>query len=389
LRILVAPDSFKGSLSAAEVADAVEDGLKRAIPRAQVVKVPLADGGEGTLSVLLRATGGRRVGVEATGPAGDRVEACIGVDAAGGAAVVEMARASGLYLVPESKRDPLKLTSFGTGELIGRALDMGYRRVIVGLGGSATVDGGVGAAQALGGRFTDRRGREVGPGGGSLPRIRRIDLSGLRERLSGASLEVACDVTNPLLGPRGAARVFARQKGADDEAVRLLEEGLRHLARLIEEQLGVDVSQLRHGGAAGGLGAGLHAFCGATLRSGSELVLDAVGFDRELDGADVVVTGEGKIDDQSPEGKVPFAVLRRANRKRVPVIFLVGSIECEPSTLFDVGAGAAESVFTRSMMLAEALGDARRLVADAAERVGRFLLLGSGLGESLKEGTEG
>jgi len=183
--------------------------------------------------------------------------------------------------------------------------------------------------------------------------------------------------------------VFARQKGADDEAVRLLEEGLRHLARLIEEQLGVDVSQLRHGGAAGGLGAGLHAFCGATLRSGSELVLDAVGFDRELDGADVVVTGEGKIDDQSPEGKVPFAVLRRANRKRVPVIFLVGSIECEPSTLFDVGAGAAESVFTRSMMLAEALGDARRLVADAAERVGRFLLLGSGLGESLKEGTEG
>ena len=376
-RIVVAPDSFKGSASAREVAEAIADGLRRALPSVEIETVPMADGGEGTVEALVEATGGRYVEVQATGPLGEPVRARFGLLGDGETAVIEMAAASGLPLVPPHRRDPMVTTTYGTGELIRAALDRGARRIVIGIGGSATVDGGVGMAQALGARFLDAGGRDIGPGGGTLAHLDRIDLSGLDPRLRATEVLVACDVTNPLYGPDGAAPVFGPQKGATPEMVAVLDANLRHLADVIRRDLGLDVSTLPGGGAAGGLGAGLVAFCSARLRPGVELVIETVGLERRLQGADLAVTGEGALDRQTPYGKTPAGVGRLARRLGIPAVAIVGSIgEGVDREILDAcGLSGVLSIVPRPMALEAAVRQAVPLLRQAAERLGWLLAL--------------
>ena len=376
-RIVVAPDSFKGSASAREVAEAIADGLRRALPSVEIETVPMADGGEGTVEALVEATGGRYVDVQVTGPLGEPVQARFGLLGDGATAVIEMAAASGLPLVPPHRRDPLVTTTYGTGEMIRAALDRGARRLVIGIGGSATVDGGVGMAQALGVRFLDAEGRDIGPGGGALAHLDRIDLSGLDSRLRATEILVACDVTNPLYGPDGAAPVFGPQKGATPEMVAILDANLRHLADVIRRDLGLDVSTLPGGGAAGGLGAGLVAFCSARLRPGVELVIETVGLERRLQGADLAVTGEGALDRQTPYGKTPAGVGRLARRLGIPAVAIVGSIGegVDRETLDACGLSGVVSIVPRPMPLEEAMHQAVPLLRQAAERLGWLLAL--------------
>jgi len=320
MRVLVAPDKFKGSLSAAEAAQAIARGLKAA--GADVDVCPVADGGEGTLDALVAALGGSVMGVIARGPLGVPVRAHLGrLD--DGTGVVELSQASGLALVAESQRDPLKASTFGTGELIRGALARRPARVLVGLGGSATIDGGTGLARALGVRFLDANGNEVEPGGTYLERIARIDAMGLDQRLAGVPITVAADVMSPLCGPHGAARMFGAQKGATPQMIELLDRGLASLAKVIERDLGVAVADVPGAGAAGGAGAMLIGL-GADLRSGAHVVLEAVGFADRVRNVDFVVTGEGRLDASTAEGKAPSFVARMSQDAGVPCIALVG-----------------------------------------------------------------
>lgn len=316
MRVLVAPNAFKESLTAREAARAIGAGVRRACPSARVALCPVADGGDGTRDVLGLPV--RRAW--ARDPLGRRIRARFGYDARRRLAVVELAEASGLARVAPRERDPLRASTEGTGDLLRAALDAGAREVIVGVGGSATVDAGTGIARALGARFLDARGRDLAPGGGALTRLARIDLSGLDPRVRRTRLRVACDVRNPLLGPRGAAPVFAPQKGASHAAVRRLARGLGAFARLA----GRGVGRLPRGGAAGGAAAGMAALLGASLEDGAEAVLAAIGCDRRLRGADLVITGEGRFDGTTSEGKAPSAVARHAARAGVPVVALCG-----------------------------------------------------------------
>lgn len=376
-RIVVAPDSFKGSASAREVAEALATGLRRALPEATVETVPMADGGEGTVEAMVVATGGRFVDVEVTGPLGEPVTARFGMLGDGKTAVVEMAAASGLPLVPPARRNPLVTTTYGTGELIRAALDRGARRIVIGIGGSATVDGGVGMAEALGARFLDAHGRRLEPGGGALVRLERIDLASLDPRVRQTELLVACDVSNPLYGPDGAACVFGPQKGATPEMVAVLDAGLRRLADVIRRDLGVDVSALPGAGAAGGLGAGLVAFCGARLRPGVELVIEAVDLPARLQGADLVVTGEGALDRQTRFGKTPAGVGRLARRLGIPAVAVVGGIGegVDRALLDECGLVAVCSIVPRPMPLEQAVAEAVPLLQHAGERLGWLLSL--------------
>ena len=379
MKIIIAPDSFKGSLTAAEAAEAIAAGVHNARPEAECVLIPLADGGEGTVQALVKATGGRIVHVPATDSLGNRIESFFGILNDGETAVVEMAAASGLPLVPEHLRDPMIATTFGTGELIKAALDMGcpdrsecslsrHRRLILGIGGSATNDGGVGAIQALGGSFKDDNGREIGPGGGELARIRSIDVSGLDPRLKATSVVVAIDVNNSLTGPRGASAVFGPQKGATPEMVSALDAGLRNLAEVIRRELGTDIEYLPGAGAAGGLGAAAVAFLHAELRPGIEIVLEATQFAGQLDGASLVITGEGRVDAQTLHGKTVMGVLDAARSKGVPVLVLAGSVEPEGYDLLNQGAIAVVPIVNDTTPLNEALARAGELLAKAAEQ---------------------
>jgi len=372
VKIIIAPDSFKGSLSAGEASEAIRVGVLRAMPDAETVLIPLADGGEGTVEALVTSTGGRIVRTPATGPLGSRIDSFFGVLGDSETAVVEMAAASGLPLVPHDLRNPMLTTTFGTGELIRAALDAGCRRIILGIGGSATNDGGVGAIQALGARFRDNEGNEVGFGGGELARIRTIDLSGLDARIAETEFVVACDVDNPLTGERGASAVFGPQKGATPEMVSALDAGLQNLAEVIRRDLGRDVEDLPGAGAAGGLGAASVAFLGAELRSGIEIVLEATRFAERIRGASLIVTGEGRIDAQTLGGKTINGVLRVARSEGVPVVALGGGIEPEGYALLDRGAAAVLSIIDRPMSLDEAQSRARELVSIAAEQVVRL-----------------
>jgi glycerate kinase len=329
VRVLVAPDKFKGTMTAAEAADAIGSGWRWADPRADIVEVPLADGGEGTLDAMLAALGGRRDRAKVSGPLGDPVEADYAVvpGTEGPWGVVEMARASGLQLLSESRRDPKRTTTFGTGELIRKACAQGAVRVLVCIGGSATNDGGAGAAQALGIRLLDVKGRDLRPGGAALLDLARIDMGGLDPSVKRASFVVATDVDNPLVGPHGAAAVYGPQKGASAEDVSLLDRALRHFAAVVHRDLGLDIRETPGAGAAGGLGGGLMAFLGAKLRPGVEVVMDAVRLRERLQGADLAITGEGAFDEQSLHGKAPAGVLRAAAELGVPAIVLCGRAE--------------------------------------------------------------
>jgi len=374
-QILIAPDSFKGSLSASQVCDAVEAGIRRVLPGAEIVKVPMADGGEGTVQALVDATGGKLVTQEVTGPMGERVEASFGLLGDGESGVIEMAAASGLPLVPPEKRNPLFTTTHGTGELILAALERGRRRLIVGIGGSATNDGGAGMAQALGAKLLDADGRDIGLGGGALAALDSIDVSGMTLLLAEARVQVACDVTNPLCGPEGASHVYGPQKGATPAMVAQLDANLAHYAELIRRDLGREVGEMPGAGAAGGLGAGLVAFCNAELKPGIELVIDAVKLEETMQRADLVITGEGKIDAQSAFGKTPMGVAELAQRLGVPVVAIGGTIGEGAEGLYEHGVGLIMPIIDRPMTLEEAMKPtvAKTLIANAAERIARAI----------------
>jgi len=336
VKIVVAMDSFKGSLSAREACAAVGRALEGAVESVEVVECPLADGGEGTAEILMEAFGGRRIECMVTGPlAGRRVRGFFAWCPAKKTAVVEMAAASGLTLLSPEERNPLRTTTFGTGELVRAAAAQGAERILMGVGGSATVDGGMGAASALGWLFRDDGGREVGRlGGGQLMRLETVAKE---DEIPLPDIDVLCDVDNPLCGPRGAARVYAPQKGATPEMVEILERGLERLAAIVEEDLGVAIADLPGGGAAGGLAAGAVAFMGARLRRGIEAVLDAVEFSKKLAGASMVITGEGRVDEQSFSGKVVSGVIDAARSKGVPVLVVGGTVALPEGLHFPEG----------------------------------------------------
>jgi glycerate kinase len=368
MRVVVAPDKFEGSLSAGQAAAAVEAGLRRARPDVEVVRLPLGDGGAGTLDALL-AAGFERVPVQATGPTGEPVAAAIAVD--GERAFVEMAEASGLKRLPGGRRAPLAASTYGTGELIGAALDRGVRRLVLGIGGSATTDGGAGMAAALGARLLDQAGAELPPGGAALLRLARVDTSGLDPRLRQVRMTVACDVDNPLVGPEGAAHVYGPQKGAGPDDVLLLDSALRRYARVLADDLGLELADTPGAGAAGGLGAGAIAFLGAELRTGIELVLELVGFDQAAAGADLVITGEGKLDAQSLRGKAPVGVARAAAAHGVPVVALAGAVEVADRELRAAGFEEAHALLELEPDPRRSMADAAALLERLAERVGR------------------
>jgi glycerate kinase len=355
MRVLVAPDKFRGTLTARQAAEAIETGWRRARPDDVIVLVPMADGGEGTLEALVDAQDGRIVPATVTGPLGDPVDAAFGLveTAEGLTGVVESARASGLALLAEGRRDPLRTTTRGTGELILAALEAGCRRVVVCLGGSATNDGGVGMAAALGIRFLDAQGRELRDGGAALLDLARIDERALHPGVAAATFLGATDVENPLCGPSGASQVYGPQKGASPDDVFLLDRSLAHLAAVVHHDLGIALKDEPGAGAAGGLGFGLLAFCGARLRRGVEVVMEAVDLRGRMDGVDLAITGEGSLDAQSLFGKVPAGVIELASLLSVPIAVLCGRAEVAP-----------EGVTVRSLVervgQEAAFGDARR-----------------------------
>ena len=375
MKILVAPDSFKGSLSAQDVAKSLREGILRVAPKIQVDLLPVADGGEGTCAAIVAAIGGELIKRTVTGPNGNSVEAFLGI--AGDLAIIEMAAASGLALVPAGELRPREATTYGTGELMRHALDAGCKQIVMGIGGSATTDGGAGMAQALGVRLLDADGCELGRGGGELKRLASIDISNIDPRIAACEITVATDVSNPLYGESGCAAVYGPQKGCDAQDVAALDSNMRHYAHILQEQLKKDVALVPGAGAAGGLGAGLLAFCGATLKSGVDTVLDAVAFERHVLDADLVITGEGRIDFQSAFGKLPVGVAKRAKAAaNVPVIAVVGSIGQGAEAVYEHGIEAIISIIDKPMPLQEAINGAPALLANAAERLIRILKTG-------------
>ena len=357
VHVVVAPDKFKGTLTASEVAEALAKGVRAAIPHASFTLRPIGDGGEGTIDALLLAHGGRISAKQVSGPLGGHVEASL-AHLADGSCAFEMAGAAGLTLVDPDRRDALASSTLGLGELLSAALDDGERRILVGLGGSASTDGGTGAARAVGWRFLDRDGAELPLGGGSLRDLARIDSIGVRPEVAASTIVAACDVDNPLLGDSGAARVFAPHKSASPEEVEVLEEGLATLAVRIKEDLGLDVADIPGSGAAGGTGAGLRAFYGAELGPGFEIVAQATNLRDEIEEADLVVTGEGSLDDESLGGKAPIGVARIARDLQVPCYAVAGEVSA------DAGALKREGILG-SASLVEAVGK-ERAFADPA-----------------------
>ena len=418
LRILIACDSFKGSLDSARASTCISVGVRRVFPDAMIESIPMADGGEGTTLALTEALGGRLRRVRVTGPMGAPVEAVYGL-LPGGEAVMDMASASGLTLVPEGGADVLSATTYGTGQLILAALNEGCRRIYLGIGGSATNDGGLGMAQALGARFLGDgnllgAGQAQGvtgampgaanatsgaiPGAGGahgaaapptyaasahtflagkhLAEVTSIDLSRMDPRLAATEISVLCDVTNPLCGPDGAAHIYGPQKGAGPTEIALLDEGLAHLAAIVRRDTGRDLADRPGAGAAGGLGFGLMAFTGATLKRGVDFLLDASGFDAKARDADLIITGEGKLDSQSAYGKVPAGVARRGAAAGVPVLAIGGAIDGDLSALYQAGVSATQACVCSPMTLSEAMEDADALLEDAAERLMRSVHAG-------------
>lgn len=381
MRVLVAPDKFRGSLSAADAAAAIAAGARRAAPHARVEALPMADGGEGTVEALADALGGTLRETTVPGPLGGPVAARFALLADGRTAVLEMATASGLALLDPAERDPFRTSTRGTGELLKAALDAGATRVILGIGGSATNDGGTGLARALGYRFLDAEGRDLPEGGGPLRQLVRIDAAGRDPRLDRLRLDVACDVDNPLCGPRGAASVFGPQKfdparPATPEEIRTLDAALARLAEVIRSDLGLDVAEIPGAGAAGGLGAGLVAFAGGALRPGFSIVAEAVGLDDRLARCDLCLTGEGAIDASSAGGKTAVGVARAARARGVPCLALCGAIGRGAEAVLAEGVAAYFSLCNRPMTLDAALADAATLLADAAEQAVRAFLAG-------------
>jgi glycerate kinase len=379
MRILIAPDSYKNALSALEVAKALKAGLLKVFPDAEIELLPMADGGEGTVEALIDATGGQIIKTRVHDPLMRPVESSFGITGDGVAAVIEMASASGIQLINTAERNPWVTTTFGTGELIRAALDKGCRDIILGIGGSATNDCGMGMASALGVKFLDQSGNPVGQGGGMLGEVARIDTSGLDARIRDTKIMVACDVTNPLTGPKGASHVYGPQKGADPEMAEKLDGNLKRFSEVIAEQLGKKVGNIPGAGAAGGLGAGLIAFLDGELVEGVPAIAAKTGLDAAAAKADIVITGEGKIDSQTQYGKTPYGVAQVANRHGKPLIAVAGTIGEGADVLYQKGFDAIVSVLDRPMNLEEAIQETQALLEATGERIGRLLILGQGL----------
>jgi glycerate kinase len=353
MKIVVAPDSFKGSLTAVEVSDAIEQGIKEIFPQAEIVKIPMADGGDGTVQCLVNATGGEILKEKVTGPLGDEVLASYGILGDKKTAVIEMAEASGLTLVPENRRNPLITTTYGTGQLIKFALDQGCRKMIIGIGGSATNDGGAGMVQALGVELLDKDGEEIGFGGGELKKVFRIDIKYLDNRLSETKVLIASDVSNPLCGPKGASWIYGPQKGATPEIIEELDESLAYFADIIKRDLNKDVKDIPGAGAAGGLGASLMAFLDAELRPGIEIIIEIVKLEQAIKGADLVITGEGKIDCQTIYGKAPIGVAKIAKKYNVPVVAIAAIIDDDADIVHQYGINTLIKISEPPMSLSE------------------------------------
>ncbi|WCK54441.1 glycerate kinase [Aneurinibacillus sp. Ricciae_BoGa-3] len=372
MKIVIAPDSFKESLTSLEAARAIEKAFREVFPDAELIKVPMADGGEGTVQSLVDATGGRIVTKVVTGPLGLPVEAFFGISGDGKTAVIEMAAASGLHLVPPDQRNPLITTTQGTGELMIEAINHGVSHIILGIGGSATNDGGAGMVQALGGRLLDREGKELGPGGGSLDQLAAVDLSGLDSQLYQIDIEVACDVDNPLTGPRGASAIFGPQKGATPEMIDVLDRNLGHYASVIERQLGKSVRDIPGAGAAGGLGAGLLAFLPVRLKRGVEIVLEAVELEKYVQGASLVITGEGKIDGQTAYGKTPIGVASVAKKYGIPVLAIAGNVSEDSAAVYEHGIDCVFSIVPGVLSLADAFENAFNYMYRTSYNLAKF-----------------
>ncbi|MNO13064.1 Glycerate 2-kinase [compost metagenome] len=372
---VLAPDSFKESMTAKEVCIAMEKGLRKIYPSAKYIHVPMADGGEGTVQSLVDASGGEIHSKEVTGPLGQKVTAKYGILGGGQTAAIEMASASGIHLVTKETRNPLITTTYGTGELIRECLDRGIRRIIIGIGGSATNDGGTGMAEALGARFLDEAGNELPRGGGSLDRLASIDTTALDDRLQHVQMIVACDVTNPLCGESGASRVFGPQKGATPEMVQTLDTNLAHYAEIVKQQLHKDVRDLPGAGAAGGLGAGLLIFTQAVLQKGIEMVIEYTGLKDKLAGADIVFTGEGGIDSQTRFGKTPYGVARAAQASGQKVIAVAGYLGEGIDSLYEEGFTAIFGIVPGASGLDKLLAEGPQNVERTCENIARILKL--------------
>ena len=375
MKIIAAPNAFKGSLTGHEVAQAITEGVLRACPECEVVTVPVADGGDGLNQIITGALGGREYEVSVHGPLMQKHHTTYGYVASDKIAVVEMAQASGLSLLSDEQKDPTRTSTYGTGELIKAALDRGAERVIIGLGGSATCDGGIGMAAALGYRFLDINGNEVEPVGGRLGDIHSIDGSKADPRIKGTRFQGVCDVSNPLTGTSGASYVYSPQKGASSEQVGQLDEGLVNLAKRIQDDMGITVENIAGVGAAGGLGAGLYCFLGAQLEKGIDLVMDLVKLEEKMQGGDLVITGEGQIDYQTKFNKAPAGVARLAKQNDIPCIAVCGSIGERTDELYEVGFTSVFSLCPGPITLGAAMERAHALLAFQAEQITRLFLL--------------
>jgi len=375
MRIVIAPDSFKHSLPALAVADNIAIGIKKIFPEAEIILVPLADGGEGTVKSLIDATNGHIENLEVHDPLLRKVNSFLGILGDDKTAVIEMAAASGIELLNNNELNPMTASTYGTGELIKKALDLGCNKIIVGIGGSATNDGGIGMARALGVKFFDENNNEIGEGGGSLNRLALIDHSGIDQRLKHCEILIAADVNNPLTGPTGASRVFAPQKGADINQVEILEKNISHFAAILRTTYNKDFENLEGAGAAGGLGVGLMAFANARIMSGFKIIAEITELESKISRADLVITGEGKIDNQTLFGKTPFGVAMLAKKYNKPVIAFAGSLGEKHEDLYQIGFDVIFPITDQPMPLEYALKNAERLLQEASERMARMLVL--------------
>ena len=375
MKIVIAPDSFKESLTALEVANAIETGFKRIFPNAEYVKLPMADGGEGTVQSLVDATQGRLIEAEVTAPLGNQVKSFFGLSGDGKTAIIEMAAASGLHLVPMDKRNPCQTTSFGTGELIKQALDLGVQHIILGIGGSATNDGGAGMLQALGLRLLDKNGQSIGFGGAALSNLAEIQLADLDPRLQHVQIEVACDVNNPLCGERGASAIFGPQKGATPEMVKELDAALAHFAEIADRDCGKQIKEQSGAGAAGGMGGGLLLLPNVQLKAGVQIVLDNLKFAEQVKDADLVITGEGRMDAQSILGKTPIGVARTAKQFNRPVIAIAGCLREDYEVVYEHGIDAVFPIIRNLGDLPTILKQGEQNLISTAQNVARLLSL--------------
>jgi glycerate kinase len=375
MRIAITPNAFRGSLSAFQAALCISDGLSQSRLSAETYLMPLADGGDGTLEVVYRALGGEKITLTVTSADGSPLDAQLGLMSDGQTAIVELAQASGLEHIPRERRDPKHTTTYGTGQLIRAAVERGFHRIIVGLGGSATNDGGAGAMQALGAKLLDSDGNEIPPGGAALARLAHIDASAVKRLLHDTEIIALCDVENPLTGPDGASRVFGPQKGATEDDIQLLDAALAHYGMLLKRDVGRDVLTVPGGGAAGGIAAGLLAFTNATLAPGAETLMKLLGYESLLEESDLVITGEGKLDAQTMSGKAVRAVADAALRRNLPVIALVGILDCSADDLRAMNLDAAYSIVTEPCRLQDALDHAAEWLTLTATQVGNTLAL--------------